>query len=725
MSDVMTAEAWGNRRSPDHYVRSLVSGDQCVLEESSDFARCLQPLLSSLGWRGEGQHLIEIMPHCADSIDLTDLRNILANADYQSRPIQTSVKDLDIRLMPCLFVAYDGRPLVVLGKEGPSLHVFEPAEGKYGPLTDGVSMPGTAYIFEKIQDRHKRLKRHDDNFVQSLFTRFKDQFWLLAIIGFVTTIPGLISPIFVMVLYDTVIAAQSTGLLIKLSMAAITILIIDLLFRLIRARVMAYIATRLGRLISLSAFGRLMELSPEALSQAPLQAQVRRVRQFEGWREYFADPIVSVAFNLPYSLIFLLAISLIGGSLVILPIIVMMVYACLAWFAGPVLERYGAEANEARQLRDACFDEMVGEMRAIRLLSIEAIWLERFRNYAAGSALAGVNRSRLQDILNHIGQGAVTIAGTGTLIVGANAAMTGDLSVGALIASMALVWRVLSPWQQCIGLLPRLSQLRSEAAMINQTMLLPAEAENRHRRVVPSQSQGAIQVEGVSLTYGGASRPALLGVDLSVNAGEIVGFIGESGAGKSSMLKIVSGIYMPQSGSVRIDGFDLRQRNPRELREQVAYAPQQPHFFTGTIAQNLRLAYPTATDQQLWNACLQAGVLNDVRRLKEGFETRIGDASVRQQPPGFLQRLSLARAYLKESDILILDEPERALDSSGASALLTMLSTLKGKQTVLLVTHQMNTLRIADRVFILRAGRIAPYNEPIAGGPPKPGAAIK
>jgi ATP-binding cassette subfamily C protein/ATP-binding cassette subfamily C protein LapB len=307
-----------------------------------------------------------------------------------------------------------------------------------------------------------------------------------------------------------------------------------------------------------------------------------------------------------------------------------------------------------------------------------------------------------------VGQAAVTTAGTGTLILGAIGAMEGDLTIGALIACMALVWRVLAPWQQAIGLLPRISQLRNEIAILDQTMRLPAEADNRPRRLVPSQSRGSLQMDRVSLVYHGASRPALHGVDLSIEAGETIAFVGDSGAGKSSILKVMASIYTPQSGSILIDGFDLRQLHPRELREQIAYAPQQPHFFTGTSAQNLRLACPAATDEDLWTSAIQAGVLEDIRKLEKGFETRIGDATVRQQPPGFLQRLSLARAYLKTCNILMLDEPGRALDSDGDQALLKMLSSRKGRQTILVVTHRPSHLKLADRQFLVRAGRLAP-----------------
>lgn len=713
MSGTMALEDWGGDRSPDRFVRSLAHGDTENLGELSDYARCLKPLMSALGWRGQTQHLIEILPHCADKIDLLDLRNILANANYQSRPIKTSLMELDARLMPCLFVTAKGDPWLIMGRDGETFQIYDPMSDRHLETKDVPKKRGIAYIFERVAERDQKRTRRTDDWFQGLLGRFRKQLLLLALTGFVATLPGMISPIFIMVLYDTVIAAQSTDLLVQLTISTIAILLVDLFFRLIRAKVMAYIATRIGRLVAINVFGRLMELSPAALNQAPLHAQVRRVRQFEGWRDHFADPIVSVAFNLPFSILFLIVIAILDGLLVLLPIAVMVIYAGLAWLAGPALEKHSANASEARHLRDACFDEMVSEMRSIRLLAGEDIWLERFRNFAAGSALAGAQRARLQDLLSHIGQGAVTIAGTGTLIIGAISVMNGDLSIGALIACMALVWRVLAPWQQGIALLPRIAQLKNEIHLLNQTMRLPGEAENRPRRLLPSRRRGAMEMEGISLTYQGSSRPALIGIDLSIKAGETVAFVGGSGAGKSSLIKVMAGIYTPQIGSMRIDGFDLRQLHPRELREQIAYVPQQPHFYTGTIAQNLRLARPSASDEDVWAAAVKAGVLEDIQKLGKGFETRIGDATVRQQSPGFLQRLSLARAYLKETDIVIFDEPGRALDSEGDQAFLKMLSNLRGRQTILVITHRPSHLNLADKVFVLEAGRLKP-REPVS-----------
>jgi ATP-binding cassette subfamily C protein/ATP-binding cassette subfamily C protein LapB len=585
---------------------------------------------------------------------------------------------------------------------------YDPVLGEGRKPASG--MRGKAYLFERIAEREEHLTRASDSWTRDLVTRFRGQIMALAAYAFLASLPGLLTPLFIMLLYDRVILGESVTLLLQLAGVMVVLILIDLVFRLLRARTMAYIATRIGRLVACGVLHRLMALPPQALERAKLRMQLRRIRQFEGARDYFSDPLINVAFNLPYSLLFIAVIALLAGEIVLLPMTVMLFYGLLSWLLLPRLARHNAASSEARQVRDACYEEMIAERRSLRLLSADAIWLDRFRNYSAGAALAGHRSARIQTLLQIVGQGAITFAGVGVLVLGAVDAMAGTMTVGALIASMALVWRVLGPWQQGIIQLPRIAQIRREMAALDQVMRLADEGEERRRRLMPRAIAGHIRLDNVSLNYEGGGRPALLGANLQVDAGEMIAVVGESGAGKSSLAKVVAGLYQPQMGAVRVDRIDLRQLNPREYRESIAYAPQYPRVFTGTIAQNLRLVAPDASDDDLRQAAAAAGVLVDIEALAQGFHTRIGDASVQQQPPGFVQRLSLARVYLRHCALVLLDEPGRALDNEGDRCLREQLQRLHGQCTIIVVTHRPSHLRLADKVYQVQAGRLTPVS---------------
>jgi ATP-binding cassette subfamily C protein/ATP-binding cassette subfamily C protein LapB len=178
------------------------------------------------------------------------------------------------------------------------------------------------------------------------------------------------------------------------------------------------------------------------------------------------------------------------------------------------------------------------------------------------------------------------------------------------------------------------------------------------------------------------------------------------------VLKLLAGMVQAQAGSIMVDGIDIRQLDPRELRLGISYLPQSAQLFHGTVAQNLRLAEPVASDEALERACGEAGVLDDIRALPEGFGTRLNDQRLRSMPGGFRQRLALARAYLRDCPILLLDEPATGLDEAGDAVLMQSLAALRGKRTVLIVTHRPSHMKLCDRVAVLDAGRV------VLDGPP-------
>ncbi len=702
--------------SPDAFVRLVATGQPDELPAEALFAPCLAPLLAALGWRGQPRQLIEALPHCAEDLGLVDLCNVLALLGFRAQATRRRLIELDQPDLPCLFVARTQGPMLVLERTADQMRVFDPRLRREVELAPVPALKGVAYGFEPLAERATSKTRRQDRWSLELLLRFRRQLVLLAVLGFLTSLPGLITPMFVMALYDQVIPAASPTLLVQLTAAMATLMATDLMFRFVRARSMAFIATRIGRLVACTVLSKLLDLPPMALERAPMAAQLRRLRQFEAARDHFADPLVMVAFSLPYSVIFLTAISWLVGWLMLVPVGLMLLYAILVRALAAAATRHQAAAGEARQLRDGCFEEMVAAAREIRLLSAQAIWHDRFRNYSAGAALAGYQGARLQQTLQIVGQSAVTTAGATVLVLASLQAIEGQLTVGALIGGMALVWRVLAPWQQAIGLLPRVTQLMGEARRLDQLMRLPGESEQKPRRLAPRRSRGQLSFDGVALYFEGASRPALVGIDLKIEAGEMIAFGGPSGAGKSSLLKIAAGLCMPQAGSIRLDGADLRQMHQRELRESVAYAPQHPHVFMGTLAQNLRLAAPDASDQQLIEAAVAAGLLADIEKLPEGFATRVGDAAVRQTP-GFIQRLSLARAYLRDSPVLLLDEPGRAIDAAADQALLAFLTRCRGDKTILMATHRPSHFKLAHRTVLLDAGRIVANRSMVATTP--------
>ncbi len=365
----------------------------------------------------------------------------------------------------------------------------------------------------------------------------------------------------------------------------------------------------------------------------------------------------------------------------------------------------------------------MSNLRAIKQLGARAVWLERFRALSAAAAHEGFRAQLLGQNLQTISQGLMMLAGAATLVWGTTMILDGTMTIGALIATMALVWRVLAPLQMGLATLQRLEAMRSSARQIDGLLRLKPELQERAApAVVQRVFRGAVKVSRVSLRYRPDAEPALLGVDLDVKPGEMIGLTGNSGAGKSTVLKVIAGLYQPQAGTVALDGLDIRQMSPSELRGAVTYAPQNRHLFYGTVAQNLRLANPTASEAAIREALAEAGALDETLALPKGLETMLGDSETAGLSSGLLQRMALARVYLRPSSVVLFDEPGQWLDQAGDRALIAALTARKGKQTILLVSHRPSHLALCDRVAVFDRGQLVRLRK---GDEAKPPGAVR
>lgn len=672
----------------------------------SPFAACIMPLLNALGWRGDPRVIVEALPHFAKGLDLDGLRNVLAELSYATRPYATAPADLDARLLPCLYVDPKGRPGVILAREGVRLRIFDGAAAEERSVVASL-VRGEVFLVEAIETAREEAAAQT-TFVERLFGRFRPIVAQLAVITFFTDLLALAFPLFSMAVFDKVIGNQSPDLLRGLTIGVGAVFAFDFLLRGLRARLLAYVGARVERLVSVAVLRHLLRLPVGFLESVPVGTQLARLKEFESVREFFSGPLAGVALDLPFLFVFLIAIAWLGGPLVAIPFALGALLLVLGWAGSRWQADDTRRAARARAARHALSVEIVSNLRAIKQTGGGDIWLERYR--AASAAAVGEGRKAQQTgaLLQTAAQGLTMLAGALVLVWGAARIIDAQMSVGALVGVMALTWRVLAPLQLGISALARLGQIRHGLAQIDQLLRLKPELTDRAApAVVQRVFRGQIALNRVSLRYRPEAEPALLGVDLNVKAGEMVGLAGHSGAGKSTALKVMAGLYQPQAGTVLLDGLDIRQMTPAELRMAVTYAPQNRHLFYGTIAQNLRLAAATASSDELHAALAEADALDDVMALKLGMDTQLGDQAAREFPAGLLQRLALARVYLRPSAVLLLDEPGQWLDERGDKALIEALRRRKGKQTVVIVTHRPSHLAVCDRVATFDGGRIA------------------
>jgi ABC-type bacteriocin/lantibiotic exporter with double-glycine peptidase domain len=297
--------------------------------------------------------------------------------------------------------------------------------------------------------------------------------------------------------------------------------------------------------------------------------------------------------------------------------------------------------------------------------------------------------------------------------VGAALAMQGEMTIGALIAVMALIWRVLGPLQTLFLSASTMSQGLRSLQQVNQLMHLQLEQQPEDTPSIDRPFSGGLVLDRVSFRYKQAGDPALMGVALGMEPNSCLAIAGTNGSGKSTMLKLMCRLYTPQAGAVLMDGLDLRQFDAREIRRAVSYLPQHVELFHGTIAQNLRLADPTAEDEDIARVLAEMGLQSWVDQLPRGTETVLNSSLRKSIPDGVRQRLGLARTLVRSAPIYLLDEPANNLDDEGDAILVRAIEKLRGKATVVMVTARPSHMRLADRVVYLDRGQI------LHDGPPE------
>ena len=412
-----------------------------------------------------------------------------------------------------------------------------------------------------------------------------------------------------------------------------------------------------------------------------------------------------------------MTIWLIAGSVAIVPIVSLLVYLAVGLLLLRGVKRKTDQAGRVRSDRHAFLVEMLRQMPSIKQLGAERIWQARFRSLSGRAAASSFDAARASFALQDLSHVVMVVSGVATMAVAVFHSIEGDLHAGVLIAVMALTWRVLSPIQGGLKFISSLEKVLLTAKQLNALMRMPleprAETSTLERRIVA----GNVHCHNVSLRFGRATQAALLGVNFMLEAGEFAVLVGRSGSGKSSLIKSLLRMHDPQSGAVYIDDIDIRQVAPPELRRSIGYAPQYPKLMYGTLAQNLRLYEPAATQAELEAACERAGILETIQSLPEGFETRYGDQTISRLPTGFVNCLAVAAALLRRPALLLLDEAHDGLDEEMEAKFLKCIESLRGQTTILMVTHRPSHMRMADRVLMLEEGRLVHDGGPDEVGP--------
>jgi ATP-binding cassette, subfamily C, bacterial LapB len=523
------------------------------------------------------------------------------------------------------------------------------------------------------------------------------------------------SSIFAMQVYDRVVPNKAEETLWVLVIGILLIYVFDFALRSMRAVFLDKAGKALDRKVSSAIFEHILSIKMSAGPQSS-GAFASNVQQYETLRDFFTSASLSALIDLPFVLIFLVIIFFIAGPVVTVPAVLIPLVILVSILVQFPMKRAVERSYRETSQKHATLVEAINGLDMIKATSAEGQLQRNWDGYVAASSASSETSKRWSTLGINFVMLASNLATTGVILWGCyrifESGPTSDIhmTTGALIAASMLTSRAMAPLGQIAGLIIRFHQSFTSLKGLNKLMELPVERPRGKVFIRRPRIEGAIEFRNVTFKYPGAQTAALDSVSFRIQPGERVGILGRIGSGKTTIERLILGLYEPSEGAVLVDGTDIRQLDPTDLRQNIGCVLQDPHLFFGSVKDNITLGAPYVDEASVIRAATLAGVDQFVRQHPLGYDMPVGENG-RMLSGGQRQSVAVARALLLNPQIMVFDEPTSSMDNSTEAAFKQRLGAIARGKTIILVTHRHSMLALVDRLIVLDRGKV------VADGP--------
>jgi subfamily B ATP-binding cassette protein HlyB/CyaB len=534
------------------------------------------------------------------------------------------------------------------------------------------------------------------------------------------------TPIFTQIVIDKVIVHHTESTLIVIAVGLSVFMLFSALLSWVRQYLVLHTGNRVDAVLAAGVFDHLFKLPPRYFEHRPTGVIAARLHGVETIREFVASAAVTLVLDLPFLLIFVAVMFWYSVTLTLIVLAILAAIAVLTLIVAPVFRTRLNEQFLLGARNQAFLTEYIAGLETVKSLQMEPQLNMRYGDYLADYLRAGFGMKQIANSYNTVANALEQLMAMLILMCGAYIVMNGSLNstsetgptftIGMLVAFQMFAARLSQPMLRMVGLWQQFQQANLSVLRLGDIMNAPAEPY----ALVPvrlREGRGTIEIEDLAFRYNEHLPYLYQGLSLTVAPGRMVAIMGPSGSGKSTLAKLLQGFYQPSGGHIKIDGTDLRHYSANELRTYFGVVPQETILFSGTIHDNLLMANPHATFEQVVQACKMAEIHETIEHLPQGYQTEIGERGVGLSG-GQKQRLAIARALLKRPKILIFDEATSSLDSHTAEHFAATINQLKGRVTILFIAHALpktlqidETVRIGEKLVVMNTQQATQRSE--------------
>jgi ATP-binding cassette subfamily C protein LapB len=514
---------------------------------------------------------------------------------------------------------------------------------------------------------------------------------------------ALVTSLFTMTVYDRVVPNSAFDSLVGLSIGLGIVLIFDFVLKLVRAYFVDVAGARIDRDIGKAIFKKILGMRFD-LGRSSTGGLAGLVREIETLRDFFASATLTALVDLPFIVITLAVIALIGGWIVLVPALMIPLVIVTALLTQPTMRRLSAQTLGEALGKQAVLVETIGSLETVKAANAGGMLSERWDTAVSAHAGASLQQRLVSTISINMAGSAQMFAYTGVIIVGVFKIADQTLTMGGLIACSILAGRAVAPLGTIAHLLTRINAARTAYTQINRMMERPGEGPSGEGLRLKNM-QGSIELRDVDFRYPDAAELALTGVSFKIDAGEHVALVGPIGSGKSTIARLLIGLYPPTSGLILVDGTDIRQLTTDSLRAKVGALFQDNALLTGTIRENILLGRAVVDDDEMLRASQVSMAHDFISRMPNGYDLKLADRG-EGLSGGQKQSIAMARALVGSPPILVFDEPTSSVDTHTEARLMDNLRAEFEGRTLILITHRPSLLALVDRVILITRGRI-------------------
>ena len=629
------------------------------------------------------------------------------------------ISEISTLLTPVILILKDNDACVLVDID----HENETAEVIIPEDPDGVSI----ISFEDLSEHYtgysiliRQKHRYDERVPRRLDIKSRHWFWgtifsswriyrdvLVASVIINFFIVG--TPLFVMNVYDRVIPNLALETLWVLASGAFIIFIFDFILKMLRSYFIDIAGKKSDIVLSSKIMERVLTLNMAAKPNS-VGAFAKNLQEFDCIRDFITSSTITVLVDMPFIAVLLYVVFLLSGELVVVPIAAMLLILLYSFAIQAPLRKSVEKTIRSNAQKNALLIESLAGLEALKINQAESEVQYKWEKSVGHIATWAIRTKLLSASASTFSALIQQLCNISVVVYGVYLISDNELTMGGLIASVMLSGRCMAPMAQIAALSTRYNQAKTALGGLDNIMQMPVEKQDDRDYVNRPKLTGSITFDRVNFNYPGTEFLALNNISLNIEAGEKVAIIGRIGSGKSTLEKLMLGLYHPNNGAVLVDGVDLRQINPASLRRNIGCVPQDINLFYGTIKENITFGAGYVDDSQIIRAAEIAGVSEFANKQPNGLDLIVSERG-QNLSGGQRQSIAIARALLTDPPLLILDEPSSAMDNSTEVRLKNQLMEHCSDKTIILVTHKSSMLELVDRLIIVDNGMI------VADGP--------